>query len=190
LEALKDRIIKDGKVGSDKVLLVDTFLNHMVDTKFVYEIGAEFAKIFAGACPSKIVTVESSGIAIAAYCALHLQIPFVIAKKYYSSNLPKDVYSAEIYSYTKNTSANIYISKEAVSSSDSILIIDDFLAYGSAVLGLTRIINDAQAGLAGVGICIEKSFQPGANELISKGINLHSLVRIKSLEGGNITFMP
>ena len=189
MDLLKERIIKDGKVLEGNVLQVSSFLNHMVDTALLYEIGKEFASVFGPQKPTKIMTVEASGIPFAAFCAYELQIPFIIAKKHSSTNLPENFYSAEVYSYTKRASANIRVSKDFILSEDKVVILDDFLAFGSAVDGLISIIEEANATLLGVGICIEKSFQDGAANLASKNINVHSLVRIKSLENGIVSFM-
>jgi xanthine phosphoribosyltransferase len=186
MEMLKERILNEGKIVNSDVIQVSSFLNHMIDTKLLYEIGKEFARVFFDCQPTKIITIESSGIPIAAFCALELQIPFIIAKKHSAINLTGDFFNAEVFSYTKQTVFNIRISKEFINQGDRILIIDDFLACGGAVEGLMHIINEANATLIGVGICIEKSFLQGASKIISQGVNLHSLVRIKSIEDGNI----
>ena len=188
MDLLKERILKDGKVLDGNIVQVSSFLNHMVDTELMYEIGKEFASIFGKYHPSKIITIEASGIAVAAFCAFELQIPFIIAKKHSSTNLPENFYSAEVFSHTKKTLVNIRVSKDYLTKDDKVVILDDFLAYGGAVEGLINIINEANATLIGVGICIEKSFQSGAASLASKGIPLHSLVKIDSLENGTVSF--
>jgi xanthine phosphoribosyltransferase len=185
MKELKERILKYGKIGESNVLKVD-FLNHIVDTQLLYEMGKELSSIFKNCYPSKILTIEASGIAIAASCALELRLPFVIAKKDYSINSPTDVYKTEIYSYTKEKIYNVYVSKNAITPKDRILIIDDFLANGCAVKGLIEIIAKAESTLVGIGICIEKSFQQGL--LNPEEQNLNSLVKIKSLDDGVITF--
>lgn len=189
MELLKKRVLTDGKIVADDVLQVSSFLNHMVDTKLVHEIGKEFASIFKNCFPTKIITIETSGISIAAFCAFELQIPLLIAKKHSAFDLTGDVYNADVYSFTKQTTFNIRVSKEFINKCDRIIIIDDFLACGDAVEGLIHIINEANAFLVGVGICIEKSFLQGASNLRSRGINLHSLVKVKSLENGIIELM-
>lgn len=183
---LKERVLKDGVIVDDNVLQVSGFLNHMVDTPLLCEIGKEFANIFRECKPTKIITVEASGIHIATVCALELQIPFVIAKKQGVLNLMGDFYHTEVFSFTKQACYCLCVSKKCIKDKERILIIDDFLAYGNAIDGLIRIINEANAVVVGVGICIEKSFLQGASKLMSQGINLHSLVRIKSLEGDAI----
>lgn len=188
MESLKERILKDGKIVDSNILQVSNFLNHMIDIRLLSDIGKEFAAIFKNCNPTKIVTIEASGISIATMCALELQIPFIFAKKNSSSNLTGDIYNAEVYSHTKQKTFNISVSKELINCNDRLLIIDDFLAFGSAIRGLMHIIEEAQATLIGVGICIEKTYQKGAAEMLSRGINLHSLVKIKSLENGIISF--
>lgn len=189
MELLKNRVLSDGKIVDGNVIQVSSFLNHMIDTQLMSEIGKEMARIFKDCAPTKIITIETSGIAIAAFSALELQIPFIIAKKHTALNLTGDFYTTEVYSFTKQSVFNIRISKEFINKNDKILIIDDFLACGAAVEGLIRIINEAGASLAGVGICIEKSFHEGAEKLLSHDVNLHSLVRIKSIEGGVISII-
>jgi xanthine phosphoribosyltransferase len=186
MDSLKERILKDGRIINGNVLQVGKFLNHLVDVQLLSAIGKEFARFFKDCQPTKIITIESSGIPIAAITSLEMQIPFVFAKKNYSSNLTNDVYSAKVYSFTKKTYFDIYVEKDFIKQTDRLLIIDDFLACGSAANGLIEIIKEADAVLLGVGICIEKSFQQGASNLIKQGINVHSLVKIKSLENGII----
>jgi len=186
MELLKQRILSEGKIINGEVLQVGSFKEHMIDARLLHEIGKELASIFKDFQPTKILTIEASGIATAAFCALELNIPFIIAKKHNAINITGDVYFTDVFSYTKQTNFNIRVSKECINQNDRILIIDDFLSLGSAVEGLIRIINEANATLIGVGICIEKSFLQGASKLISQGINLHSLVRIKSLDNGVI----
>ena len=188
MDLLKERILKEGKVLNGNVVQVSSFLNHMVDTQLLYEIGKEFASVFRAYKPTKVITVEASGIPFAAFCAFELGIPFIIAKKHDSTNLPENFYSAKVFSYTKNLSTNIRVSKDVICKDDRMLILDDFLAYGSAVDGLISIIKETNAELVGVGICIEKSFQDGAVNLASQNVNLHSLVKIKSLENGIVSF--
>ena len=186
MELLKQRVLNEGKVLPGNIVQVSSFLNHMVDPFLMSEIGKEFASIFREYNPTKIMTVEASGIPMASFTALELGIPFIIAKKYSTLNLTDTIYTAEVFSQTRQTSVFIRVSKEYLNAKDRVLIIDDFLAMGSAVNGLCKIINEAGATLVGVGICIEKSFQDGVVSLIEQGINLHSLVRIKSLENGVI----
>jgi xanthine phosphoribosyltransferase len=186
VDLLKQRIISEGKVLPGNIIQVSSFLNHMVDPELIGAIGKEFANVFRDSKPTKVITLEASGISMGLMTALELHIPLIIAKKYSTINLTGNIYSAEVYSYTRKESVFIRISKEFLDENDRVLIIDDFLAYGGATNGLIQIINEANAKLIGIGICIEKSFQQGAVNLIDQHANLHSLVRIKSLENGII----
>ncbi|MCL2851928.1 MAG: xanthine phosphoribosyltransferase [Defluviitaleaceae bacterium] len=191
MDKLKQRILRDAKVLPGNIIKVGGFLNHMVDIGLMRDIGKEFAAIFGGQCPTKILTIEAAGIPIAAMTSLELDIPFVIAKKFDSIEYvnPSEDYSAHVTSHTKKTSHVIRVSKSFFTPDDRVLILDDFLAYGDAALALIEIVRQTQASLVGVGICVEKSFQKGAEQLESKGINLHSLVRVQSLEDGVITML-
>ena len=191
MDILKQRVLNDAKVLPGDIIKVGHFLNHMVDIRLMRDIGREFADIFRGQNPTKILTIEAAGIPIAAMTALELDIPFIIAKKYDSIEHinPSDDYSAEVVSHTKKTRHVIRVSKAFIAPDERVLILDDFLAYGYAARALVEIVNQAQSTLVGVGICIEKSFQHGAADLISQGINLHSLVRVQSLDNGVITML-
>lgn len=153
-------------------------------------IGQEFAKRFANEGITKIWTVESSGIAPAVLTGLAMKVPVIFARKHKSLTLNNDMYTADVYSYTKKTTNRISISKKYVDANDKILMIDDFLANGQAVEGMLEIADQAGVDVAGAGIVIEKSFQPGANELKDRGVRVESLARIKSLENGKVEFMP
>ena len=191
MDKLKQRILKDAKVLPGNIIKVGSFLNHMVDIGLMRDIGKEFADIFSAEKPTKILTIEAAGIPIATMTALELDIPFIIAKKYdlIEHINTNDDYSAEVVSHTKKTQHVIRVSKAFFVPGDRVLILDDFLAYGDASRALVEIVRQSQATLVGIGICIEKSFQNGANELTSQGINLHSLVRVQSLENGAITML-
>ena len=190
MEILKKRILKDSIVLPGNIIKVGSFLNHMVDIELMKEIGEEFTRIFGPAKPSKILTIEAAGIPIAAMTALALNIPFIIAKKYDSIEFvnPAEDYAAKVTSYTKKSQHIIRVSKAFIDSDDKVLVLDDILANGDAAKGLIDIISQSKAELVGFGACIEKSFQEGAAELKAIGINLHSLVRVKSLDGGVISF--
>ncbi|MCL2616220.1 MAG: xanthine phosphoribosyltransferase [Defluviitaleaceae bacterium] len=191
MDKLKQRILKDAKVLPGNIIKVGGFLNHMVDIGLMRDIGKEFASIFGEYKPTKILTIEAAGIPIATMTALELGIPFIIAKKYDSIehiNINDD-YSAEVVSHTKKTQHVIRVSKSFFLPEDRVLILDDFLAYGDASRALVEIVKKSQTTLVGVGICIEKSFQNGRDELASQGINLHSLVRVQSLENGVISML-
>ncbi|MDI6617957.1 MAG: xanthine phosphoribosyltransferase [Clostridiales bacterium] len=188
MELLKQRILKDGSVKEGGILKVDSFLNHQIDIKLLNEIGKEFKKRFDGKKIEKILTIESSGIAIACITAQYFNVPVVFAKKSMSLNLGKDVYTSKVVSFTKNKTYNIYVCKKYIKKDEKILIIDDFLARGQAALGLLDIINQAGAVLSGIGIVIEKEFQKGRRVLEEKGAHIESLAIVKSMEDGQVVF--
>lgn len=189
MKELEERIKADGTVLSGDVLKVDQFLNHQVDPDLMFAIGQRFAQLFADNNITKIITVESSGIAPAIMTGLQLHVPVIFARKHKSLTLTDDLYTANVRSFTKQTDNQITISKKYLTSSDNVLIIDDFLANGQAVFGLLEIAKQAKFIVAGVGIVIEKSFQPGAQKIKDQGIRLESLAKIKSLADGQVTFM-
>jgi xanthine phosphoribosyltransferase len=182
VQLLKERILKEGRILEGNILKVDSFLNHKIDVELLNEIGKEFKKRFHDKNITKILTIEASGIAIAVIAAQYFNVPVVFAKKTESKNLDKEVYEGSVYSYTKAKQYKIRVSKKYISKEDNILIIDDFLANGQAILGLKEIIDGAGANLAGVGIVIEKGFQTGGGLLREAGINIESLAIIDSLE--------
>ena len=188
MNLLKERIIKDGKtIGSD-VVKVDMFLNHQIDVDLLNEMGKEFRKRFPSDKITKIVTIEASGIGIACVVAQYFGVPVVFAKKGANRNIGDNLYKADVYSFTKGTTTTIGISKDYLSSDDHVLIIDDFMANGKAVHGLLNILNQAGASVEGVGIVIEKGFQPGGDSLRSLGYKVESLAIIKSIDNGKIVF--
>lgn len=190
MELLKNKIEKEGIVLSEQVLKVDSFINHQMDPHLMKEIGWEFARLFKEAGVTKILTIESSGIAPAIMAGLALDVPVIFARKRKSLTLTSDLYTATVYSFTKNESNEITVSTKYIEKGDSVLIIDDFLANGQAALGLANIVEQASANVSGIGILIEKSFQKGADELLAKGYRVESLARIASLEEGKVTFAP
>ncbi|MFQ9706378.1 MAG: xanthine phosphoribosyltransferase [Limosilactobacillus pontis] len=190
MRELEEKIREYGTVLPGNVLKVDAFLNHQVDPELMLHVGQEFAKLFADSGVTKIWTVESSGIAPAVMTGLAMKVPVIFARKHKSLTLNQNMYVADVYSYTKKTTNRISISKKYVSPDDKILMIDDFLANGQAVEGMLEIADQAGVQVAGAGIVIEKSFQPGAKELKDRGIRLESLARIKSLSDNQIEFMP
>ena len=186
---LKQMILDKGQVINADILKVDSFLNHQVDSKLMDEIGSEFYNHFKNTGVTKIFTIESSGIAPAIMASCKFEVPMVILKKQTSSILKDDFYQTEIKSFTKNTTYNLTLSKKYISLNDNILIIDDFLANGEAAKGAIKLVEEAGAKVAGIGIVIEKSFQPGRKLLEDLGYNIYSLARIKSLENNKIEFM-
>lgn len=189
MELLRQKIENEGIVLSDQVLKVDTFLNHQIDPVLMYEIGREFARLFEHEGITKIVTIESSGIAPAVMAGLALNVPVVFARKRQSLTLTDNLLTASVYSFTKKVESTIAVSNTHLSENDCVLIIDDFLANGEAAKGLGAIVKQAKAKIAGFGIVIEKSFQPGRKELIQMGYRVESLARIDSLEEGKVTFV-
>lgn len=190
MRELEEKIREYGTVLPGNVLKVDAFLNHQVDPQLMLHVGQEFAKLFADEGVTKIWTVESSGIAPAVMTGLAMNVPVIFARKHKSLTLNQNMYVADVYSYTKKTTNRISISKKYVSPDDKVLMIDDFLANGQAVEGMLEIADQAGVDVAGAGIVIEKSFQPGAKELRDRGIRLESLARIKSLKDNQIEFLP
>lgn len=188
MERLKQKIVNEGKVLSDAVLKVDSFLNHQIDPVLMQDIGKEFASRFKDAGITKILTLESSGIAPAVMAALELGVPTVFARKRKSLTLHDNLYNAEIFSFTKQETTTISVSKDYIQRDDVVLIIDDFLANGQAAKGLIHIVEQAGAKLAGVGIVIEKGFQPGRKIVEEQGVRVESLAIISSLENGKVTF--
>lgn len=190
MKLLEERILRDGKIGAGNVLKVDCFLNHQIDVPFISELGREFYRLYKDEGITKILTIEASGIGIACLTAVHFGVPVVFAKKTPTNNISGDVYTAEVYSYTHERHYNIRLSKEFLSADDRVLIIDDFLAKGSALLALMKLINDAGASVAGAGIVIEKAYQPGGKLLRDGGLRIESLARIASMDEENgITFV-
>lgn len=187
MDILKKRVLKDGKIINGGLLDVSSFLNQMIDIQLLSDIGKAFSEIFIEHQPTKVITIESSGISMAIACSLELKIPCVIARKCLLTNSLVETYNSEVFSHTKQKNFNICVSKNHITETDRVLIIDDFLACGNAANGLINIVEEAKATVIGVGICVEKSFQNGADKLISQGVNLHSLVKIKSLDNGVIT---
>lgn len=188
MELLKRKILQECRVEGQDILKVDSFLNHQMDIELFNAIGRAFKSRFENKPISKILTIEASGIGIACIAAQYFKVPVVFAKKTESRNLDKEVYESKVISFTKNKEYIIKVSKKYLSSSDNILIIDDFLAKGQALSGLIDIITQANANLIGVGIVIEKSFQKGGKDLRNQGIQIESLAMIKSLENNKVTF--
>ena len=188
MQELNEKIKQFGTVLPGNVLKVDAFLNHQVDPELMLHVGQEFARRFAGEGITKIWTVESSGIAPAVMTGLAMKLPVIFARKHKSLTLNNNMYVADVYSYTKKTTNRISISKKYVAPDDKVLMIDDFLANGQAVEGMLEIADQAGIQVAGAGIVIEKSFQPGGQELRDRGVRVQSLARIKSLADNQIEF--
>lgn len=189
MEELKTRIKEVGTVLPGNVLKVDAFLNHQIDAGLMQRIGQSFAERFADAGITKVWTVESSGIAPAVMTGLALGVPVIFARKHKSLTLNEGLYTAEVYSYTKQVANKITIAQKYMAPDDKVLIIDDFLANGQAVSGLLAIAKQAGVTVTGAGIVIEKTFQPGRLALEKQGIPVVSLAKIKSLANGQVEFV-
>lgn len=189
MEILKERILRDGTIIDNRILKVDSFINHQVDVKLFNEIGKEFRKRFEGEKIDKILTIETSGIAIAAIASQYFDyVPVVFGKKTESVTLGNDTYNTQVHSYTKNKDYIIRVSKDFIKKGERLLILDDFLASGAAILGLLDIANQAGAEVVGAGIVIEKEFQPGREAVKRHNLRIESLVIIESINGNEIIF--
>lgn len=182
MQLLKDRIIKDGKVRAGNVLKVDSFLNHQMDIELFGEIGKEFKRRFSDCDITKILTIEASGIGIACIAAQYFNVPVVFAKKSQTKNIAGDVYTGKVESYTHGRVYDIIVAKEFLKPEDKVLIIDDFLANGQALLGLSKLIKDSGAKLVGAGIVIEKGFQEGGAIVRESGVRVESLAIIDAMD--------
>ena len=189
MDLLKNMILEKGHVINEDILKVDSFLNHQVDYNLMKEIGKEFYEYFKDKNITKIFTIESSGIAPAIMTAAEFKVPMVFLKKQKPNTLNNNTYQTEVKSFTKQTTYNLTLSKEYINKNDNILIIDDFLANGEAAKGTIKLVEDAGAKVTGIGIVIEKSFQPGRNILEEKGYDVYSLARISSLKDNKIEFV-
>ena len=179
---LEERIVKDGVVKEGNVLKVDSFLNHQMDVALMNQIGAEFKRRFAGKQITKVLTIEASGIAIAYATAQAFGIPLLFAKKSKSINIDGEMYTAEVESFTHKNRNQIIVSKKFLTADDKLLIVDDFLANGCALLGLISLANAAGASVEGIGICIEKGFQSGGRIIRNLGYQLESLAIVESMD--------
>ena len=190
MTCLEERILKDGVVKEGNILKVDSFLNHQMDVKLFDEMAIEYQKRFEGKEINKILTIEASGIGIASVVALRFGVPVVFAKKTQSVNLDGEMYTAEVESFTHKNINNVIVSKKFIGPEDKVLIIDDFLANGCALMGLIQIVSQAGATVAGIGIAIEKGFQPGGQIIRNLGYQLESLAIVESMDAktGTVVF--
>ncbi|MEM1484670.1 xanthine phosphoribosyltransferase [Oscillospiraceae bacterium PP1C4] len=190
MELLKQRIIKDGHVKAGNVLKVDSFLNHQMDITLFGEIGKEFKRLFADCHVNKILTIEASGIGIACVTAQYFNVPVVFAKKSQTKNIDGEILTSRVESFTHGRVYDIMVSKKFLGPDDRVLLIDDFLAKGSALAGLCELVIDSGATLVGAGIVIEKGFQEGGQLIRDRGIRLESLAIVDGMdaETGEIQF--
>lgn len=182
MNCLEERILKDGMVKEGNVLKVDSFLNHQMDIELFNEMGKEWQRRFAGKKFTKILTIEASGIGIACVAAQYFGVPVVFAKKAKSINLEGDMYTAEVESFTHKNKNQVIVSKKFLNEDDRVLLIDDFLANGCALLGLIQIVQAAGAKVDGIGIAVEKGFQSGGRTIRNLGYQLESLAIVEEMD--------
>lgn len=188
MKSLHDKIRKEGKIAKGNVLKVDKFLNHQIDVAFLNEIGKEFFRLFENSGVTKILTIEASGIGIACITAQYFNVPVVFAKKTKTKNIAGEVFTSAVESFTHGTTYDIIVSKDFLNEGDRVLVIDDFLAKGSALSGLISLIKDANADVVGAGIVIEKAFQEGGDLIRNQGIRVESLAKIICMTETEIEF--
>lgn len=188
MKALEQKILSEGQVLPGNVLKVGSFLNQQMDSDFIMEIGREIARLYADEGVTKVLTVESSGIALAVAAGIALHVPSVFAKKHKSANMSKEVYTASVYSFTHGMEYEIAVAKEYISERDRVLIVDDFLANGNALRGLMSIVSQSGASLAGCAVAIEKGFQGAGDAMRAEGIRIDSLAIIDSMTDESVTF--
>ncbi|ROX92902.1 xanthine phosphoribosyltransferase [Enterococcus faecium] len=189
MKELVERIQKDGHILGEGVLKVDSFVTHQVDPVLMEQMGKRFAEVFKEQGITKVVTIEASGIAPALFAARELDVPMIFARKAKSLTMDEELLTASVYSFTKQVTSTISISRKFLSSEDKVLIIDDFLANGQAAKGLIELCQQAGAQVEGIGIVIEKSFQDGRQLLEEMGLRVVSLARIASLTNGQVEFL-
>ena len=190
MQLLEKRIIKDGKVFSGNVLKVDSFLNHQIDIELLDKMGEEIKSLFKDINVTKVLTIEASGIGVGCLVAKHFNCPLLFAKKSKTLNIKGDVYTSKVESFTHQCTYDIIVSKDFLNENDTVLIVDDFLAKGNALIGLIDIVNQSGASLAGCAIAIEKGYQGGGDKLRAQGIRVESMAIIEEMDDttGNIVF--
>jgi len=188
MELLEQRIRQDGQILPGGILKVDNFLNHQIDTALLYEMARELHRLFGGEGVTKVLTIEASGIAIAAMTGYVFGCPMVFAKKSKTKNISDRVYSVEVESFTHGNTNTVLVSKDYILPGDRVLIVDDFLATGAALVGLRALVEQAGATAVGAGIAIEKVFQGGGAALRSKGMRVESLAKILAMDDLHIEF--
>ena len=188
MQLLEERIRRDGQILGKDVLKVDSFINHQIDVPFLMELGREFRRLYDGEKITKVLTIEASGIAIACITALYFSVPVLFAKKSKTSNLGADLYATQVASFTHGNVNNVIVSKDYLTNNDRVLIIDDFLAEGNALIGLIDLCRQAGAQVVGCGILIEKAYQ-GGGERVRKIARVESLARIEKMDENGIVFV-
>ena len=188
MKEMEQKILEEGKVLPGGILKVGSFLNQQIDVPFLGRMAKEIARLYEGQGVNKVLTIESSGIAIAAAVALEMDVPMLFAKKHKSSNVDGTVYSAVVHSYTHGTDYTIVVSSEYLTKDDRVLLVDDFLANGKALVGLTELVRQAGGTVVGAAIAIEKGFQGGGDALRAQGVRVESLAIVESMTDDAITF--
>lgn len=188
IKALEEKIVNEGQVFPGNILKVGNFLNHQLDVNFIMEMGREIARLYKDCGVNKVLTIETSGIAIAFAAAYYMNVPVLFAKKNKTANVPGDAYCEKVESFTHKNVSNVIVSKEFLTEKDRVLIVDDFLAVGNALNGLINICCDAGAEIAGCAIAIEKAFQSGGDRIRERGIRVESLAIIDSMTDDSISF--
>ncbi len=187
---MEDRIIKDGKVFPGNVLKVDSFLNHQIDVELLDKMGQEVKELFKDDGITKVLTIEASGIGVGCMVAKHFECPLLFAKKTKTLNIKGDIYTSKVESFTHQCTYDIIVSKDFLNENDTVLIVDDFLAKGNALIGLIDIVNQSGAKLAGCSIAIEKGYQGGGDNLRAQGVRVESMAIIDDMDDktGKIVF--
>lgn len=190
IRALEEKILSEGQILPGEILKVGSFLNQQIDTTLLMDMGSEIARLFKDEGITKVLTIESSGIAVAFAAGFQIGVPVVFAKKHASINLSDSIITSEVYSYTHQKTYKIVIGAEYLSPDDTVLIVDDFLAKGNALKGLIEIVSKAGAKLAGAAVAIEKGFQGGGDKFRAEGVRVESLAIIDSMSDDSLTFRP
>ncbi len=188
MKSLEEKILNEGTILPGNILKVGSFLNHQVDAAFMMEMGQEIARLFADEKVDRILTIETSGIPLAFAAAYYMQVPMVFAKKNRTGNLSGELFVTTIFSYTHNVDYSVVVEKKYIHPGERVLIIDDFLANGKALLGLSKIVHMANAEVVGAAVAIEKGFQKGGDTLRSQGMRVESLACIESMDDNSLTF--
>ena len=189
MQMLEERIRREGQIRPGGILKVDNFLNHQIDTALLFEMSKEFKRLFEGETITKVLTIEASGIAMASMTAYLFSVPLVFAKKSKTRNISDDVYSVEIPSFTHGNTNTVVVSKDYLQRGDRVLIIDDFLATGAALVGLKQLVEMGGGTVVGAGVAVEKAFQGGGDKLRAEGMRVESLAKIASMtDAGEISF--
>lgn len=188
MKLLEDRILKDGQVFPGNILKVDSFLNHQIDVELLNRMGEEILRLYKDCGINKILTIEASGIGIACIAAQFFNCPVLFAKKTRTKNIASDVYKTQVRSFTHGMEYDVVVSKDFLGENDKVLIVDDFLAEGNAMVGLVNLCDQAGAEVAGCAIAVEKAFQQGRERIEKKGVRVESLAIVESMADGRVTF--